>query len=134
MKVTVHDRRVQNVRAGRPTEVTFGFTDRDRRAVYQFKETFSDKKEAEDAMRAKLRESRRTEKEATLTLAPLPGIVAGGKVILKGFPDEVDDQYIVNRAVHRFRSKDGYKIKIDLLLDVEDGRVEVNMNTERKEI
>ena len=118
--------RVQNVRAGRPTEFTFGFTDGDRRAVYQFKETFSDVKVAEDAMRTKLRESRRTEKQVTLNLAPIPGIVAGGKVILKGFPDEIDDKYLVDRAVHRFHSKGGYKIKADLLLDVEDIPIEVN--------
>ena len=111
---------VQNVRAGKPTEVTAGSVGRDARRVYQFKETFSDQNEARDAMLAKLRASKRTEKQGSLTLAPLPGIVAGGKVILKGFPDEIDDQYLVDRAMHNYHSKNGYKISVDLLLDVED--------------
>ena len=118
---------VQNVRAGRPTKVTTGFVDGDRRRVYQFKKTFSDVKAAEDAMYAKMRESRRTEKQVSLTLPPLPGIVAGGKVILKGFPDQIDDKYLVDRAVHRFRAKGGYKIRVDLVLDVEDRPLEVSI-------
>lgn len=118
---------VQNVSAGRPTEVTTGFVDGDRRQVYQFKEIFSDIIEARDAMYAKMRESNRTTKQMTLTLVPLPGIVAGGKVILKGFPDEIDDKYLVDRAVHRFRSKGGYKIRVNLILDVEDRPLEVNV-------
>ena len=117
---------VQNIGAGRPTETTTGFTDGDRKRVYQFKETFSDRDEARDAMYAKMRESRRTEKQVTLTLAPIPGIVAGGKVILKGFPDEIDDKYLVDRAVHKFHSKKGYEINVDLLLDVEDIPIELN--------
>ena len=117
---------VQNIHGGRPTEVTTGFVGRDRARVYHFKEMFSDKIEARDAMYAKMRESNRTEKQGTLTLAPLPGIVAGGKVILKGFPDEIDDQYLVDRAVHRFHSKNGYKIRVNLMLDVEDQPLEVN--------
>lgn len=111
---------VQNIPAGRPNETTLGVVDSGARRVYQFKETFSDIKEAELAMRAKLRESRRTEKQGTLTLAAQPGIVAGGKVILKGFPDDFDDQYLVERAVHKYHSENGYAINVELLLDVEE--------------
>lgn len=110
---------VQNVHAGRPTETTMGVVEGSRR-VYQFKETFSDITEARNAMEAKMRASHRTEKQVSLTLAPIPGIVAGGKVILKGFPDKVDDKYLVNRVVHTFHSEQGYKIQADLILDVED--------------
>lgn len=109
---------IQNIHAGRPSETTLG--DVSARRVYQFKETFSDRAEAEAAMRAKLRESRRTEKQCSLSLAPLPGIVAGGKVILKGFPDEADAKYLVERAVHNYDSQGGYAIDVELLLDVEE--------------
>ena len=78
-------------------------------------EQFPTYEEAKAACYAKLAESRRQKYQASVSFPGRPGIIAGGKLALTGFPKIVNREYLIERVTHSFDTSIGYRIRADLV-------------------
>lgn len=84
--------------------------------MFIFGETFSSIEEAESACQTKLSESNRYTRVATIDMLPRPDVIAGGTMILSGFPREMNDKkFLIETVNHNFSSTGGYTISASLV-------------------
>ena len=83
--------------------------------MFEFKEMFPTIEEAKSACQAKLAESNRLTRVATVEMPGQPDIIAGGTMILSGFPREMNDKkFLIETVNHNFSSTGGYRISASL--------------------
>lgn len=84
--------------------------------MYEFKETFSTVEEARRACQAKVSESNRYTRVATIDMPGQPDIIAGGTIVLSEFPREmIDRKFLIETVNHNFSSTGGYTISASLV-------------------